>query len=240
MQIVLDRVTVEGRRGPMLTPTSLTLRSGERMLVVGEPGHGHTALALVATGRLRASSGTVLLDGRPTTVLRVERALREATAVVDVPGISEPYGALPLSTLVAEELGLAGRRAFPPDTRRWLAAHGLTQDAGRRVERLPAVLRTTVLAELAATRPGLGALVLTLPDRHGGDPLEWWALAGDLARRGIAVLVQCTPASAGLLGVVPVAPGPDPAHEPLVVTLHEQLLPAQALPDQIAPDQVTA
>ncbi|MGV8966085.1 MAG: ATP-binding cassette domain-containing protein [Cellulomonas sp.] len=221
MEIVLDRVAVDGRHGPMLTPTSLTLRSGERMLVVGEPGHGHTALALAATGRLRASSGTVALDGSSTAILRVERALREATAVVDVPGISEPYEALPLSTLVAEELGFAGRRSYPKDVTAWLVAHDLLADAPRRVERLPALVRTTVLAELAAERPGIGALVLVLPDRHGGHPREWWALAGTLARRGLAVLVQCTPAAAGLLGVVPVAPGPDPAHEPLRVTLHE-------------------
>ena len=223
MEIELDRVAVGGRHGPMLTPTSLRLRSGERMLVVGEPGHGHTALALAATGRLRASSGTVLLDGRSTSSRRVERALRATTAVVDVPGISEPYEALPLRTLVAEELGLAGHRAYPRDVEAWLVAHDLLADAGRRVELLPAAVRTTVLTELAASRPGVGALALTLPDRHGGHPREWWALAADLARRGFAVLVQCTPAAAGLLGVEPAGPGADPAHSPLVVALHEQL-----------------
>jgi len=53
-----------------------------------------------------------------------------------------------------------------------------------------------------------------------------WDLAGVFARRGLAVLAQCTPAAAGLLGVAPPPPGPDPAHDPLVVTLHEQLLRA--------------
>jgi energy-coupling factor transporter ATP-binding protein EcfA2 len=237
VEIDLDQVAVEGRHGPMLTPTSLTLRSGERMLVVGEPGHGHTALALAATGRLRASSGTVALDGSSTAVLRVERALRAATAVVDVPGISEPYEALPLRTLVGEELSFAGRRSYPKDVTAWLAQHGLLADAGRRVERLPALVRTTVLAELAATRPGVGVLVLVLPDRHGGHPREWWALAGTLARRGLGVLVQCTPAAAGLLGVEPLAPGPDPAHEPLRVTLHETMRAvATEMPDDLPDD----
>ena len=223
MQIELNRVAVEGRHGPMLAPTSLTLLSGERMLVVGEPGHGHTALALAATGRLRPTSGTVLLDGEPTSSRRVERALRAATAIVDVPGICEPYDALPLRTLVAEELGLAGHRAFPRDVEAWLVGHDLLADAGRRVDLLPAAVRTTVLAELAAARTGVCALVLTLPDRHGGHPREWWALAGRLARGGLAVLAQCTPAAAGLLGVDPPKPSPDPAREPLVVVLHEQL-----------------
>ena len=223
MQIELDQVAVEGRHGPMLTPTSLTLRTGERMLVVGEPGHGHTALALAATGRLRSSSGTVLLDGRSTSSPRVARALRVATAVVDVPGISEPYEALPLSTLVAEELGLAGRRAYPRDVEAWLVEHGRLEDAGHRVELLPPAVRTCVLAELAAARPGVCAVVLTLPDRHGGHPREWWALAGDLARRGFAVLAQCTPAAAGLLGAVHPTPGADYTHEPLTVALHERL-----------------
>ena len=95
MQITVDDVQVEGRRAPLLETTSLTLSSGECVLLAGEPGHGHTALALVATGRLAPFSGTVaLVEDDGTTTTTVPADLRRVTAVVDVPGISEPDEAL--------------------------------------------------------------------------------------------------------------------------------------------------
>ena len=56
MEITLTDVRVDGRREPMLEPVDLVWRTGEAVLVAGEPGHGHTALALVATGRLAPSA----------------------------------------------------------------------------------------------------------------------------------------------------------------------------------------
>jgi len=41
--------------------------------------------------------------------------------------------------------------------------------------------------------------VLTLPERHGGDPAGWWALAAELADREHGVLVQTTTATARVL-----------------------------------------
>jgi hypothetical protein len=38
-------VRVDARPLPLLEPTTLAVRSGERLLVAGEPGHGHTATA---------------------------------------------------------------------------------------------------------------------------------------------------------------------------------------------------
>ena len=89
---------------PLLEPTTLAVRSGERLLVAGEPGHGHTALALALAGRLKVDAGSVELDGE-----RSGRRLRRAVALVDVPGVSEPDAVLPLRTVVAEELAMAGR-----------------------------------------------------------------------------------------------------------------------------------
>jgi energy-coupling factor transporter ATP-binding protein EcfA2 len=52
-----DQVAVSGRRGALLEPTSLTLRTGERHLFTAEPGLSHSALALVLAGRMRPTSG---------------------------------------------------------------------------------------------------------------------------------------------------------------------------------------
>ncbi|MFE5294508.1 hypothetical protein ACFQ8T_20190 [Isoptericola sp. NPDC056618] len=217
MQITLSGVRVEGRRDPMLEATDLAWSTGECLLVAGEPGHGHTALALVATGRFVPSSGTVHLDGAVVP----SPALRARTAVVDVPGISEPDDALSLADVVAEGLALAGRRSLPRDVARWLEERALTEDRGRRVDQLPGVVRTAVLAALAAENPDVRFVVLTLPDRHGGEPSGWWETARTLAASGLGVLVQCTRSSARDLGVdLPPARGAT-LHEPPQVVRRE-------------------
>jgi energy-coupling factor transporter ATP-binding protein EcfA2 len=225
MQITLTDVRVDGRREPMLEPMDLTWSTGECVLVAGEPGHGHTALALVATGRFDPSAGEVALAPEPTrragrtTRSSGSATLRDVTAVVDVPGISEPDDALTVADVVAEGLALAGRRSLPVDVTRWLAEHSLLTDRSRRLDQVPGVVRTALLASLATEDPDVRFLVLTLPDRHGGEPSGWWEVAQTLAASGYGVLVQCTRASARDLGVdLPPARGGS-MHEPPVVAL---------------------
>jgi hypothetical protein len=187
-------VGVEGAHGPLLRPTSLRVRSGEVAVVSGEPGDGHTALALALSGRMRPSSGAVLLDGRERP-----KELRRRVAVVDAPGVSAPDDALDLATVVGEELGYAGRPRGHRAVATWLAERDATRYLGQRVEAVPAELRTRLLVELAALRPGVDAIVLTCPDRHGGDPHDWWQLAVEQADAGRAVVALCiNPAAAQL------------------------------------------
>jgi hypothetical protein len=184
-------VRVDARPVPLLEPTTLAVRSGERLLVAGEPGHGHTALALALGGRLPVDAGHVELDGD-----RSGRRLRRAVALVDVPGVSEPDQVLPLQTVVAEELAMAGRSTRHGAVRTFLEERGLDRFAAHRLEAVPAELRTAVLTEIAASRPGVLVLVLTVPDRFGGNPQAWWQLAGEYASAGYAVVVTCTDAGA--------------------------------------------
>jgi alpha-D-ribose 1-methylphosphonate 5-triphosphate synthase subunit PhnL len=184
-------VRVDARPVPLLEPTTLAVRSGERLLVAGEPGHGHTALALALAGRLHVDSGHVELDGD-----RSGRRLRRAVALVDVPGVSEPDQVLPLQTVVAEELAMAGRSTRHGAVRTFLSERGLDRFAAQRLEAVPADVRTGVLTEIAASRAGVLVLVLTVPDRFGGDPQDWWQLAGEYASAGYAVVVTCTDAGA--------------------------------------------
>ena len=55
--------------------------------------------------------------------------------------------------------------------------------------------RVRALCELAVLRKGVEAIVLVSPDRHGGEPAAWWAVAEDFAARGYAVLVIAGQAS---------------------------------------------
>ena len=49
----------------------------------------------------------------------------------------------------------------------------------------PAARDLGVLAGIAARRPGVVAVVLTVPDRFGGDPRTWWGTAGRARRRRV-------------------------------------------------------
>ncbi|QAY71163.1 hypothetical protein [Xylanimonas protaetiae] len=233
MPLQLTGVSVAGRHGPLLETFDLSLAQGERVLLAAEPGHGHTALALVAAGRLVPDAGGVLMTSpnADASTPAGAAALRAAAAVVDVPGVDEPDEVLTVGAVVAEGLVCSGRHGLPRDVHawveafldrwgsRWPAAVDARALRRRRIDLLPAAVRTALLAELAAGGPQVRYLVLTLPDRHGGDPADWWALAGSLAARGYGVLVLATPSSARALGAdVPATRG---LHTPPVVALRE-------------------
>lgn len=187
MEIRADRVGVDGPHGPLLRPTSLRVRGGELALVNGEPGDGHTTLALALAGRIRPSHGTVTVDGRNDPA-----ALRKRVAVVDAPAVNEPEPGLKLADAFAEELMHSGKPANRKAVRQWLDERAAGEFATERVENIPAQVRTRLLVEAAATRPGVEALMITEPDRHTSDMASWWELARLQAEQGLAVVVLCT------------------------------------------------
>lgn len=197
MEIAAEAVEVAGAHSTLLAPTSMRVSSGELLVVTGEPNSGHTALALALSGRLRPARGSVRIDGRADP-----KALRRAVAVVDAPEITEPEPSVPVRTVAAEGLSLAGRRAA---VRSWLAAHELAEHASTRMENLPAAERTRLLIDLACAGKRTAALVIDSPDRHGGDPHAWYELARRESRRQRAVVVLCSAHSADRLALVPQA-----------------------------------
>ncbi|MCX2729784.1 hypothetical protein OOZ19_06000 [Saccharopolyspora sp. NFXS83] len=196
MEIVADAVEVNGAHSTLLAPTSLHVSSGDLLVVTGEPNSGHTALALALSGRLKPGGGRVLIDGADDP-----KALRRRVAIVDGPDITEPEPSVPVRTMVAEALSIAGRRSGRSAVRAWLTDHDLAEHAATRVENLPAAERTRLLVDLACAAKTTEALVLDTPDRHGGDPHVWHRLARRECRRERAVIVLCTPHSADRLAV---------------------------------------
>ncbi|ALG12452.1 ATP-binding cassette domain-containing protein [Kibdelosporangium phytohabitans] len=186
MEIRAERVGVDGPHGPLLRPTSLTVREGEVTLVTGEPGAGHTALALALGGRIRPSHGTVTLDGDQDPA-----KLRAHVVLVDAPGVNEPEDGLKLGDAIAEELMNAGQRANRAAVRDWLRAQDAEQYVGQRVDNVPPEVRTRLLIETAGAKPGVRALLVDQPDRHVSDPQTWWPHAAGQAERGLAVVVLC-------------------------------------------------
>lgn len=213
MEIVAEGVEVAGPHGPLLNPTSLRAESGRVLLVTGNADSERTALALVLSGRMHPRRGAVRLDG-----VSESAALRSAVAVVDAPQITEPEASVPVHHAVAEGLSLAGHHSGRRAVRAWLSEHGLGRHAATRFENLPPPARTSLLVKLARQGRGTRALVLDSPDRHGGDPLDWYLPAQQESRRGYAVVVLCAPRSADTIAVTPARigrtdrdPVPDPA-----------------------------
>jgi len=191
MRVRLDGVQ-KGRRGEALGATSLSYRSGRATLAVAETEQRPTVLGLIASGRMRPDAGTVALD--EATDRRARNALRRRVALVDAPDVSEPAPNIAVAGVVAEELMFAGLASDPLSARRWLDEHDLRSSA-----------------RLASARPGVDGLVLVSPDRHGGDPAQWWELAEEFADRGFAVLVIAGEAAAAALADTSASLAPHPS-----------------------------
>ncbi len=184
MRIGLSAVGVGDPATPALPPTDAVVSDGTVAIVPIGTERGPMLASLVAGGRLVPDRGTVLIDGREDTA-----ALRAAVALVDTPVVAEPGASIPVASVVREELMFAGLPSSRAAVDRLLTDLGASAWRRAPMVDLPPDLRIRLLLELAARRPGVRALVLTAPERHGGTTAGWVALAHEFAERGVAVLV---------------------------------------------------
>ena len=190
MQLTADAVAVAGTRSPLVRPTSFTAPPARVTAVAGDPGYGQVALALALVGRMPLASGRVLLDGVEDTP-----SLQRHVALVDVPEVSAPEDGLAVHHVVAEELAFAGRPSGRRAVAAFLERHGVLAAADAPFESLAPEERVRVLTSAAAERAATRVLVVTNPDRRGGDPRLWWPLLGAHAASGLTVVVQLTHAT---------------------------------------------
>ena len=190
MQLVVDQVAVAGARSPLVQPTSFVAPPSRVTPVAGDPGYGQVALALALAGRMPLAGGHVTLGGSEDPAV-----LRRHVAVVDVPGVSAPEDGLAVHHVLAEELAFAGRPSGRRAVEAFLTAHGIGAAAAEPFEALAPEDRVRVLAHAAAERTATRVLVVTNPDRRGGDARTWWPVLEDLAAEGITVVVQVTHAT---------------------------------------------
>lgn len=174
----------KGPGGRALPASDVGMSSGTAVFVEAETAQRPTVMGLIVSGRMRPDSGEVTIDGEAD-----RRALRDRIALVDAPDVSEPHGDVRLADVVAEELMFAGLARGPHAVRRELESLGLTGEARTPMADLDPGARVRALCELALRRPGIEGIVLVSPDRHGGDPEQWWGIACEIAGRGPAVLV---------------------------------------------------
>ena len=190
MRVTLTAVT-KAPQDSALPATTLEFGSDAVTFARAETERRPTVLGLIASGRMRPDSGTVTLDGHTDYA-----GLRRQIALVDALGVSEPAADVRVEEVVAEELMFAGHLGRRRTVKRVLAEFGLADQARSNMGDVAPDDRIRLLTELAVLRDGVMGLVLTSPDRHGGDPLGWWDVAGGLAARGYAVLVIAGDASA--------------------------------------------
>lgn len=162
-------LSVRGRRDPLLPATSLNVNRGELLLATGRRQEHRTALALVLSGRMKATGGLISWDASERTKRR-----RLASALVDSPGVNEPEQHLSVRDLVTEDLALVPRRyrgallSSP-----WLKVNSFEDIADLWTEQLDPGRRLELLTALALANPHTDLLVVDSPDRHSADESEW-------------------------------------------------------------------
>jgi iron complex transport system ATP-binding protein len=168
LAIELSGVSAAYGRRVALADVGMRVLAGERLALVGRNGAGKSTLLRVIAGTLGASSGSVLLDGRPIAELD-RAAIARRLAVVP------QQASLPFSMRVEEVVGL-GRlphedpfRGHRPADRAAVAAAiervGLAAFVGRDARELSLGERQLVLVAMALAQ-GAGILLLDEPTVH--------------------------------------------------------------------------
>lgn len=167
--LTADSITVKGRHEQLVAPTSLQLQRGELQLLVSEPQLSRTSLALVLSGRMKPSSGTVSWNSESTL-----DNLRRHSALVDSPQISEPEAHLLVRDLVAEDLALVpGPFWRKPSAKKWMARHGFSDIAKCWTDAIDPHRLFELQLMLAAENPEHELLVVDSPDRHDLQDQSW-------------------------------------------------------------------
>jgi ABC-2 type transport system ATP-binding protein len=210
MRVQLHRAAIGRGLGAAVPALDLIVDGPVPVVVAVQTDERPMLVSMLLAGRLRCDSGRVLVDGRDDA-----DQLRRRTALVDTPVIAEPTPGIVLKTIVAEEFSFAGQPTSGRAVRSFLADHGLAGYASLPVRALLPADRIRLLSELAVLRDGVDGLIVTSPERHGGEPSQWYGPLAALAERGITVAIVTDYATAGILVSLGARDGaaPEPAPE---------------------------
>jgi len=196
MLITLDGATIGSGLGAAVPALTLAAEPGVSFVAV-ETAERPLLVSMLLGGRLRADTGSVLADG-----VDDPDAMRRRTALVDTPVVAEPTAGVSLMSVVAEEFSFAGRAVSRGALRAFLEEHELLGYAKVPVRSLPPADRVRLFCELALLRPGIDCLVVTSPERHGGEPAAWYPALATIASRGVTVIVVTDAVTADTLAAL--------------------------------------
>lgn len=212
--IEIDHAGIGDEPGAPLPVVSAVAGPHRPGILAVETEQAPVLASLVAGGRMQPDSGRVLLDGHEDPA-----ALRRTVALVDTPGIAEPFPVMTLRRIVREELAFAERRPSREHVDTVLDELGMSAYADTHVQRVPTDVRVRLLTELALLREGVTALVITSPERHGGVVADWFAVVRDVAARGVTIVLVTSKAVAEtatqLLATIPVPADPSLPSDPV-------------------------
>ena len=194
MRIALESAAIGDGLGASVPPLTLFVEDGEVSVLAVETAERPMLVSLLLGGRIKPDSGSVTVDGRDDL-----DELRKRSALVDTPVVAEPTAGLSLASIVAEEFSFAGRPSSRREVRHFLHRQGIAEYGPVPVRALPPTSRTRMFSELALLRPAVTALIVTSPERHGGDPAEWYDSLAEIAERGITIVIVTDAATRGLL-----------------------------------------
>lgn len=194
MRITLESAAIGEGLGASVPPLTLAIADGRVSVLAVETAERPMLVSLLLGGRIKPDSGRVTIDGRDDL-----DELRQRSALVDTPVVAEPTPGLSLASIVAEEFSFAKLPHSRRAVHQFLKRHGIDEYAAVPVRALPPTKRTRVFSELALLRPGVSALIVTSPERHGGDPAEWFDTLSAIAERGVTIVIVTDAATRGLL-----------------------------------------
>jgi len=203
IRVTLDGAAVGSGREAALPPVSVVYGPGAPTVLATEGGNRPTVLSLVASGRMKVDAGTVRavrIDDQGHESELGPAQLRRAVALIDTPLVADHSDDVSVASVVKEELALARSRRRADRPAGYTDRHAFGS--------LAADDRLGLLIDLALRRPDVEALVITSPERHGGDPGLWSRVIRATSARGIAVLVVTDHATAAHLRTLP---QPEPA-----------------------------
>ena len=194
MRVQLERAAIGRGLGAAVPALDLIVDGPLPVVVAVQTDERPLLVSMLLAGRIRCDSGRVLVDGRDDA-----DELRRRSALVDTPIVAEPTAGIALKIIVAEEFSFAGLPTSGRAVRAFLADHNLAEYASLPVRSLLPADRIRVLCELAVLRAGVDGIIVTSPERHGGEPSQWFGPLADLAERGVTVTVVTDYATAAIL-----------------------------------------
>lgn len=194
MTIALHDAAVGHGLGAAVPPLSISVTGGEPTVIAVETDERPLLVSMLLGGRLSPDSGSVSIDGRTDL-----SELRRQTALVDTPFVAEAPAGISLASVIAEEFSFADLPTSGRAVREFLAKHGVADYAKLPIRALPPTDRVRLFSELALLRPGVTALVITSPERHGGNPRDWYGALAEIASRGVIVAIVTDVATRDIL-----------------------------------------
>jgi hypothetical protein len=192
-----EHISVKNDEGDTLFgDMNFSFVTGEFSLLATDDAQKAVTFSMLASGRLRRYEGVLSIgtgEGEGRTGLFGLRDIRAVTAVPFVPGIGEPDEFLKAWRVLKEEFLFAGKRVSRSFVLDYLAEAinseggdaadgedgavigvGPRDAASLRIKDLKHITRIKIFTELAAMRPRVRFIFVTLPDRYGGLPQEWF------------------------------------------------------------------